>query len=297
MEESRRRVPRGLRQGGRSLQTLPRQRPHLRPPEGRRGARQALRLAARHHQGLRQVPHRRDRTARRAAAEGHQELQNHHPRELHEGERPHRQHAARPPAVRAPAEPPRAAHRGQPAEGEERRGAPAHRPAQRGAHGAGARRAESCPRRERCGLRRRGDVHQRLRAAQPRPRGSRCPREADAGRPRILPPLRDARPAPHTRRRAGRRGTRAARRAGGIAVQSCPAPLQGQETMLQKRFAMVRGRFAMLQMRFAVVRGHFAAVQCPMQWCETDLHDCKRVLQWCEAKLHRNRKFSPPCGQ
>lgn len=53
----------------------------------------------------------------------------------------------------------------------------------------------------------------------------------------------------------------------------------------------------MLQMRFAVVRGHFAAVQCPMQWCETDLHDCKRVLQWCEAKLHRNRKFSPPCGQ
>ena len=24
---------------------------------------------------------------------------------------------------------------------------------------------------------------------------------------------------------------------------------------------------------------HFAAVQCPMQWCETDLHDCKRVLQ------------------
>lgn len=79
------------------------------------------------------------------------------------------------------------------------------------------------------------------------------------------------------------RGTRATRRAGGIAVQSCPAPLQGHETMLQKRFAMVRGRFA--------------AVQCPMQWCETDLHDCKRVLQWCEAKLHRNRKFSPPCGQ
>ena len=44
-------------------------------------------------------------------------------------------------------------------------------------------------------------------------------------------------------------------------------------------------------MRFAVVRGRFAAVQCPMQWCETDLHDCKRVLQWCEAKLHgRNNK-------
>ena len=40
-------------------------------------------------------------------------------------------------------------------------------------------------------------------------------------------------------------GTRAARRAGGIAVQLRPAPLQGQETMLQKRFAMVRGRFAM----------------------------------------------------
>ena len=32
-------------------------------------------------------------------------------------------------------------------------------------------------------------------------------------------------------------------------------------------------------MRFAVVRGHFAAVQRPMQWCETDLHDCKSVLQ------------------
>ena len=28
-----------------------------------------------------------------------------------------------------------------------------------------------------------------------------------------------------------------------------------------------------------------------MQWCETDLHDCKRVLRWCEAKLHgRNNK-------
>ena len=39
------------------LQAVPRQRPHLRPPEGRRGARQALRLAARHHQGLRQVAH------------------------------------------------------------------------------------------------------------------------------------------------------------------------------------------------------------------------------------------------
>ena len=36
----------------------------------------------------------------------------------------------------------------------------------------------------------------------------------------------------------------------------------------------------------APVRGHFAAVQCPMQWCETDLHDCKRVLQWCEVKMH-----------
>ena len=46
--------------------------------------------------------------------------------------------------------------------------------------------------------------------------------------------------------RAGRRGTRAARRAGGIAVQLRPALLQGHETMLQKRFAMVRGRFAML---------------------------------------------------
>ena len=33
--------------------------------------------------------------------------------------------------------------------------------------------------------------------------------------------------------------------ASGIAVQSRPAPLQGHETMLQKRFAMVRGRFAM----------------------------------------------------
>ena len=72
------------------------------------------------------------------------------------------------------------------------------------------------------------------------------PREADAGRPRILPPPRDARPAPHTRRRAGRRGTRTARRGGGIAVQLRHAPLQGDETMLQKRFAMVRGRFAML---------------------------------------------------
>ena len=44
-----------------------------------------------------------------------------------------------------------------------------------------------------------------------------------------------------------------------------PAPLQGHETMLQKRFAMVRGRFA--------------AVQRPMQWCETDLQNSKRVLQ------------------
>ena len=69
------RRPRALAQGqgrvrhrlqgrGRSLQALPRQRAH-RPPQGRRrGARQALRLAARHHQGLRQVPHRRDRPAR-----------------------------------------------------------------------------------------------------------------------------------------------------------------------------------------------------------------------------------------
>ena len=87
---------------------------------------------------------------------------------------------------------------------------------------------------------------QRLRAAQPQPPRGRRPREADAGRPRILPPPRDARPAPHTRHRAGRRGTRAARRAGGIAVQLRPAPLQGHETMPQKRFAMVRGRFAML---------------------------------------------------
>jgi hypothetical protein len=34
-----------------------------------------------------------------------------------------------------------------------------------------------------------------------------------------------------------------------------------------------------------------------MQWCETDLQNCKRVLQWCEAKLHGNGKFSPLCGQ
>jgi hypothetical protein len=55
--------------------------------------------------------------------------------------------------------------------------------------------------------------------------------------------------------------------------------MQGQETMLQNGFAMMRGRFAIVQMRFAMVRGHFAAVQHPMQWCETDLHDCKRILQ------------------
>ena len=244
MAARRRGVPRGLREGGQGLQAVPRQRPHLSPPEGRRGARQALRLAARHHQGLRQVPHRRDRTARRAAAESHQELQNHHPRELHEGERPHRQHAARPPAVRAPAEPPRAAHRGQPAEGEERRGAPAHRPAQRGANGAGTRRAESRPRRERCGLRRRSDVHQRLRVAQPRPPRGRRPREADAGRPRILPPPRHARPG---------------RRRGVIAT------MREYETVLQNGLAMMRGRFALVQMHFAMMRGPFATLQCPVQ--------------------------------
>lgn len=99
-----------------------------------------------------------------------------------------------------------------------RTGAPAHRPAQRGAHGAGAGRAEGRPRRERCGLRRRGDVHQRLRAAQPRPPRGRRPREADAGRPRILPPPRDARPAPHTRRETVRRRNNENRRARSVTM-------------------------------------------------------------------------------
>jgi hypothetical protein len=75
----------------------------------------------------------------------------------------------------------------------------------------------------------------------------------------------------------------ATKRADGKAVQLRPAPLQGHETILQKRFAVVRSRFA--------------AVQRPMQWCETDLHDCERVLQWCEAKMHKNGNFPPPCGQ
>lgn len=62
-------------------------------------------------------------------------------------------------------------------------------------------------------------------------------------------------------------------------MQSCPTSLRGYETELQNGLAMMRGRFAMPKMHFAVVRGHFAAVQRPMQWCETDLHDCKRVLR------------------
>ena len=102
------------------------------------------------------------------------------------------------------------------------------------------------PRRERCGLRRRGDVHQRLRAAQPRPRGSRRPREADAGRPRILPPLRDARPESFARHETRRRRRAAARHARRITMQSCPASLRGYETELQNGLAMMRDRFAML---------------------------------------------------
>jgi len=42
--------------------------------------------------------------------------------------------------------------------------------------------------------------------------------------------------------------------AGGIAVQSRPAPLQGQETMLQKRFAVVRGEIARKRQLSAALR-------------------------------------------
>ena len=89
------------------------------------------------------------------------------------------------------------------------------------------------------------EVHQRLRAAQPRPRGGRRPRQADAGRPRILPPLRDARPESFARHETRRRRRAAARHACRITMQSCPASLRGYETKLQNGLAMMRGRFAM----------------------------------------------------
>ena len=107
----------------------------------------------------------------------------------------------------------------------------------------GARRAESRPRRERCGLRRRGDVHQRLRAAQPRPRGGRRPREADAGRPRILPPLRDARPESFARHETRRR-----RRFCNAATPN--AMMRDHFTRLQEGFAMMRGRIARKKLHF-----------------------------------------------